>query len=187
MADNKKHTNTNSRAAKQLGDFGEGLATYTLIRKGFEVACVDHVGADLIAEKEAYRIAVSVKTRMFRQGSVESRGIVFEFCHLEKLEYFAKRFDLDPVMAHAVCISDDHDIHLFILRVADIHDKLNKVKHGYSFQFSPKRLSDVVELPFVDYSCWSNETITNGLFNKSPSNTTEALTIVPQLTGDARD
>lgn len=41
-----------SRASKQLGDFGEGLVTYTLIRKGFEVACVDHVGADLIAERD---------------------------------------------------------------------------------------------------------------------------------------
>ncbi len=31
-----------TRAPKQLGDFGEGLVTYALIRKGFEVACVDH-------------------------------------------------------------------------------------------------------------------------------------------------
>jgi hypothetical protein len=36
-----------SRAAKQLGNFGEGLVTYNLIRKGFEVAYVDHVGAAL--------------------------------------------------------------------------------------------------------------------------------------------
>ena len=51
--------NKHSRAPKLLGDFGEGLVTYTLIRKGFEVAFVDHVGADLIAEKDDYRIAVS--------------------------------------------------------------------------------------------------------------------------------
>ena len=37
-----------TRAPKLLGDFGEVLATYALIRKGFEVAVVGHVGADLI-------------------------------------------------------------------------------------------------------------------------------------------
>ena len=41
-----------TRAPKQLGDFGESLVTYTLIKKGYEVAYVDHVGADLIAEKK---------------------------------------------------------------------------------------------------------------------------------------
>ena len=88
---------TNSRAPQQLGDFGERLAMYTLIRKGFEVAYVDHVGADLIAENGLSKIAVSVKTRMFRSESVETRSFVFKFDHLKKLEAFAGRFDLDPV------------------------------------------------------------------------------------------
>ena len=154
-----------SRAPKHLGDFGEGLVTYTLIRKAFEVACVDHVGADLIAERDHYKIAVSVKTRMFREGSIESRGIVFEFNHLEKLEYFAQRFDLDPVMAHAVCIPDDRVIHLFMLRVSDIRKELKPVKHGYRFQFGAKHLEATVALPFVDYSSWSNEHIGHGLFD----------------------
>ena len=51
-----------TRSPKLIGDFGEGLVTYALIRGGYEVAQVDHVGADLIAEKEGRRIAVSVKT-----------------------------------------------------------------------------------------------------------------------------
>ncbi|MCH7725792.1 MAG: hypothetical protein IH991_04825 [Planctomycetes bacterium] len=154
----------NSRAPKLLGDFGEGLVTYTLIRKGMEVACVDHVGADLIAEKDDYKIAVSVKTRLFRSGSVESRGAVFEYTHLEKLKHFANRFDLDPVLAHAVCIADDNIIHLFILRVTDIESKLKPVKHGHRFQFGPKHLDATIELPYVDYSCWSNESINTQLF-----------------------
>jgi len=79
-----------SRASKQLGNFGEGLVTYNLIRKGFEVAHVDHVGADLIAERQSLRIAVSVKTRMFKSGSVESRGIVIEDDHLLRLNHFAE-------------------------------------------------------------------------------------------------
>ncbi len=154
----------NSRAPKLLGDFGEGLVTYSLIRKGMEVACVDHVGADLIAEKDEYKIAVSVKTRLFRFGSVESRGMVFEFSHLEKLEHFANRFDLDPVLAHVVCIADDNIIHLFILRVADIRSKLKAVKHGHRFQFGPKHLDATIALPYVDYSCWANEHIDDQLF-----------------------
>jgi hypothetical protein len=50
----------NTRAPKLLGDFGEGLITYLLIRKGFEVAYVDHVGADLIAERSGELWAVLV-------------------------------------------------------------------------------------------------------------------------------
>lgn len=170
MTARSQHDNKYSRAPKLLGDFGEGLVTYTLIRKGFEVACVDHVGADLIAEKHHYKIAISVKTRMFREGSVESRGIVFSYSHLEKLEHFAQRFDLDPLMAHVVCTPVDQIIHLFMLRVADIRNKLKSVKHGYRFNFGPKHLNNTIALPFVDYSCWSNEEITDGLFDESTSN-----------------
>ena len=158
---------THSRAPKQIGDFGEGLVTYTLIRKGFEVACVDHIGADLIAEKDGYRIAVSVKTRMFRKGSVESRSIVFESNHIEKLKHFANRFDLVPVIAHTLCVADDQIIHLFILRVAEIQSKLKRVKHGYSFRFGQNHLKDSINLQYVDYSSWSNERVTDGLFDES--------------------
>lgn len=153
-----------SRAPKLLGDFGEGLVTYALIRKGFEVACVDHVGADLIAEKNAYTIAVSVKTRLFRSGSVESRGMVFEYSHLEKLKHFGARFNLDPVLAFAVCIADDNVIHLFVIRVEDIELRLKKVKHGHRFQFGSKHLDATIALPYVDYSCWSDERISPDLF-----------------------
>lgn len=127
---------SNSRAPKFLGDFGEGLVTYTLIRQGFEVAVVDHVGADLIAQRDEHRIAVSVKTRLYRAASVETQGTVIETAHLEKLEHFARRFDLAPVFAHAVCLADDRTIHLFMMHVADIRRSLDKVKHGYRIRFS---------------------------------------------------
>ena len=83
-----------SRAPKLIGDFGEGLVTYALIRKGYEVACVDHVGADLIAEKHGSRFAVSVKTRLFKIGSKENRGFVVEYQHLHKLDHFARQFGM---------------------------------------------------------------------------------------------
>lgn len=70
-----------TRTPKQIGDFGEGLVTYALIRKEYEIAYVDHVGADLIAEKDGSRFAVSVKTRLFRPGSTESLGFVVERNH----------------------------------------------------------------------------------------------------------
>ncbi|MCA9031231.1 MAG: hypothetical protein KDA69_09535 [Planctomycetaceae bacterium] len=155
-----------SRAPKQLGDFGEGLVTYALIRKGFEVACVDHVGADLIAERDGNRIAVSVKSRLFRVGSRESRVTVFRDDHLDKLDHFAERFSLEPVLAQVICLADDRLIHLFIMKSADIRSKLKKVKHGYSLNYGEAKLEITTTLPFVDYSCWKDETIQDGLFVK---------------------
>lgn len=79
---------TQTRASKQLGDFGEGLVTYTLVRKDFEIAYVDHIGADLIAEKGGKRYAISVKIRLFREGSKESRMVVVEDTHQKVGEFF---------------------------------------------------------------------------------------------------
>ena len=154
VEDEKHYT----RAPKLLGDFGEGLVTYTLIRKGYEVANVDHVGADLIAVKGTRRFAVSVKTRMYKKGSKETRGSVIATDHIKKLDDFAKRFGLESIFAHAVCIADDKIIHLFMLNVANLA-KLDKVDHGHRLRFSPKHLQKTVDLPFIDYSCWSEENI----------------------------
>ncbi len=106
---------TQTRAPKQIGDFGEGLSTYAFIRKGFEVAMVDHVGADLIGEKQGLRYAVSVKTRLFRFGSKESRGVVIERSHLEKLEHFANQFDMIPLFALVLCLADEQAVHPLLL------------------------------------------------------------------------
>lgn len=111
-------------------------------------------------------MAVSVKTRQYRHGSVESRGFVFEFTHLKKLEYFAKRFNLNPIIAHAVCTADDQALHLFMLRVVHIRTKLKAVKLGYRFQYGSSHLAQTIALAFVDYSRWSNELIALGLFGE---------------------
>jgi len=148
-----------TRAPKQLGDFGEGLVTYALIRKGFEVAYVDHVGADLIAEKRGARFAVSVKTRLFRAGSRESRAFVVDKRHLDKLEYFAQQFGMCPMFALVVCIADENAIHLMMSRAEDIQQRLPEVKHGYAFRFAKSTRKDLIGKPFIDYSCWAQETI----------------------------
>lgn len=148
-----------TRAPKQLGDFGEGLVTYTLIRKDYEVAVLDHVGADLIAEKNGQRIAISVKTRMFKIGSKESLVFVVEKTHLKKLKDFSTRFGLRPVFALVLSLIDEGIIHLLIMPVEGI-ERLPKVTHGYSLRFSPTKRNELMGLPFVDYSCWK-ETLGN--------------------------
>jgi len=148
-----------TRAPKLIGDFGEGLVTYALIRKGFEVACVDHVGADLIAEKSGNRFAISVKTRLFREGSKESLVFVVEKSHLEKLENFAEQFGMLPIYALTVCLADKRIIQLIMMRVSDLKETLPEVKHGYSLRLSEKSLSELLKNPKFDYSCWKDETI----------------------------
>ena len=152
-----------SRSPKQLGDFGEGLVTYTLIRKEFEVAYVDHVGADLIAEKAGKRIAVSVKTRLFRPKSNESRMVVVEFSNIKKLKYFSEQFCMEPVFAQVICLSDEQIIHLFMLRVEDLEKYLPKIRHGFSIRFGPNNINKIIDNPYIDYSCWKNEEI--GIYN----------------------
>ncbi len=148
-----------TRASKQIGDFGEGLVTYALIRKGFEVACVDHVGADLIAEKNGSRFAISVKTRLFKSASKESLAFVVEKQHLNKLEYFAQQFGMIPLFALTICIADETGIHLLMSRTDHIREQLPEVKHGYALRFAKTTRQKLFEQPFIDYSLWAQETI----------------------------
>ena len=148
-----------TRAPKLLGDFGEGLVTYALIRKGYEVAYVDHVGADLIAEKNGNRLAISVKTRLFKTGSKESQVFVVEKHHIAKLENFAAQFGMVPIFALLVSLADEHMIHLVIMPVAELKNNLPEVEHGYSIRFTPKKRSELMAKPFVDYSYWKEEKI----------------------------
>lgn len=124
-----------------------------------EIACVDHVGADLIAEKDGKRLAISVKIRMFRTGSKESQVFVVEENHLTKLEHFANQFGMRPVFALVISLIDESMIHLLMIPGKGIRESLPKVMHGYSFRFNPAKRSVLMAKPFVDYSCWKEETI----------------------------
>jgi hypothetical protein len=156
----------NTRAAKRIGDFGQGLVTYTLIRKGCEVACVDDIGADLIAARCGQRYAVSVKARLFRPGSRESRVTVIESDHLRKLRIFAERFAMIPLLAQVVCLADDKLIHLFLLKVEQIESVLQKVKNGYSIRFGSKHMGTLSRHPAVDHSCWREEKVAGSWFGE---------------------
>ncbi len=145
-----------SRAPKQLGDFGEGLVNYLLIRNDYEVAVVDHVGADLIAEKDGQRFAISVKTRLFRTGSKESRAFVIEDDHLEKLEHFANRFQLTPLFAQVVCLADDKKIHICVLSKPFI-ETLPRGKYGFGLRMQKKTDLDHLSKEAVLYACLQEE------------------------------
>jgi hypothetical protein len=145
----------NTRSPKLIGDFGESLVTYALIQGGYEVAHVDHVGADLIAEKEGRRIAVSVKTRRWREGTRENDMVVVESANLEKLRGFAERFALEPVFAQVICHDKSAQILVFMIREADIADTLAKVKHGFSLPFGEKKLPEVLKNDAIRFSRWT--------------------------------
>ena len=146
-----------TRAPKQLGDFGEGLVTYALIKKGYEVAYVDHVGADLIAEKDGKRYAISVKFRLFREGSKESRMITIKNDHIEKLENFSKQFGMISIFAQVISIVDDEKIHLFVISIEDLKEILKMTKNGYSLRFGRKNIQNLINDKRVEYCAWQEE------------------------------
>ncbi len=146
-----------TRAPKQLGDFGEGLVTYALIRKGYEVAYVDHVGADLIAEKDGKRYAISVKFRLFREGSKESRMITIKNDDIGKLENFSRQFGMISIFAQVVSIVDDKKIHLFLMSIDDLKDILKTTKNGHSLRFGRNNIQKLINDRRVEYCAWQEK------------------------------
>ncbi|MBL9082880.1 MAG: hypothetical protein JNK76_13785 [Planctomycetales bacterium] len=139
-----------SRSAKHIGNFGEGLVIYSLIRAGYEVATVDHVGADLIAERAGKRFAISVKSRLYRAGSVESRGVLIAPGDIEKLESFAARFQLKPLFAHVCSIVDDKVIHLVMFPIEIVSEVMSNVQSGFR-----KDIRHLIDDPRIHYCFWS--------------------------------
>lgn len=119
------------RLSKQLGDFGEQLVMF-LIGRLYEhrVACVDHVGADLIAtDKNEKKFAISVKSRVF---TIDGPQHPFDKNQQDKLEQFAKEFGLIPAVAF-VCIDkiqiyEDINIDVYIIELDDFRKMANNVK-----------------------------------------------------------
>jgi hypothetical protein len=125
---------------------------------------VDDVGADLIASGRGQQYAVSVKARLFRPGSRESRVTVIESDHLRKLGVFAERFAMVPLLAQVVCLADDGLIHLFLFRARQLGEVLPTVKNGYSIRFGTQRVGYLSCHPAVDYSYWREELVAGSWF-----------------------
>ena len=155
-----------TRAPKQLGDLGEFFVNFILNQKEYEIAHVDHVGADLIAEKSGAIYAISVKTRKFKKDSKESRMYTIEQSHLDNLEYFAEKFKMVAVLAIVIAIEGEKKLEAFIVKVEDIKqqkDLFSKVKNGYSFNFGVKNRKgiDVRNNGYIDYTLFKEEKMGN--------------------------
>lgn len=110
------------RTAKQLGDFGEQLVMFLIGRLyRNRVVFVDYVGADLIAKLPNEKgHAISVKSRVFTTDGPQQP---FDSNQQDKLEEFAKTFDLIPTVAF-VCIDkidseQDVNIDVYIIELED--------------------------------------------------------------------
>lgn len=147
-----------TRSPKQLGDFGEGLAAYIFIRKGYEVIVVDHVGADLIVEKSGRIFAVSVKTRLFREGSKESKVFVVEKEHLDKLRFFAAKFNVKTIFTQIIAIADRRKINAYSIDLENL-DYLPEVKLGHSLRIDSATFRNLITTGVIDHSQWCNEVI----------------------------
>ncbi len=119
-------------SAKQLGDFGEQLVMFLLGRLyKSNVAYVDYVGADLIAQApgEEKGHAISVKSRVFTTDGPQQP---FDASQQEKLRTFAETFGLTPRVAF-VCIDkidlrQDVNIDVYMIDLEDFENMANKVK-----------------------------------------------------------
>ena len=118
------------RLPKQFGDFGENLVMWWLGQFfDYNVALVDHEGADIIAHNQTERLAISVK-------SIHRASTIFDIHNQTHLKKFAPNFgDLTPAVAFvfADCEKPQNaklDIFLFLLKDFDfLCDKGMGIKH----------------------------------------------------------
>lgn len=102
-ARNRKST----RHSKITGDFGESLVLYWLSKHGFECACVDHTGIDLIA-KNPYTdevMGISVKSRS-RDPGKETAYVNIPNDNLDKVRSACEAFGCVPYFAIVVDAAD---------------------------------------------------------------------------------
>jgi len=122
------------------------------MRQEYEIAFVDDIGADLIASKEGKLFAISMKTRLFWEDSQESRMLVTEETHLEKLNVFADLYGLQPLFAHVVSLAREGTIQSFIMPV-DFIKSLRRVKYGHSLRFQKREdVARLVQEPALLYA-----------------------------------
>lgn len=146
------------------------LVAYVLIRQGFEVSVVDHVGADLMASRHgSERFAVSVKTHRFTPdtSTKESLSFTVSEADLEKLRRFADTFGLDTLFAQVVCFEKDWGepvrklgIHVFIINPNKIPNRSTRgskvrMDRKLGLVFHVKHLLGSPSTPGVTVASWS--------------------------------
>jgi len=133
------------RLPQQFGKFGESLVMFWMGQTlGYSVALVDHVGADIIASGENGKIlAVSVKSRIFKK---DDPSTVFDHGNIEKLRYFADKFECIPAVAFVFIDKGGKCIDVYLVEL-ELFEKLCKekksgfsaVKEGLRINNDPKK------------------------------------------------
>lgn len=124
------------RLPKQFGDFGESLVVWWLGQFfNYNVALVDHEGADIIAHNKTERLAISVK-------SIHRSSTIFDVHNQIQLKKFAENFgDLTPAVAFVFADREKTqnaklDVFLFLLKDFDFFcDKGMGIKHKSNGDF----------------------------------------------------
>src|SRR5262249_29162275 len=95
-----------TRHSKITGDFAEALVLYWLSKVGYECACVDHTGIDLIActKDGSQRMGISVQGRS-RYAGTEKRSVSLH--KFEKARVPCSSFGLIP---YAAIVVDGADV-----------------------------------------------------------------------------
>jgi hypothetical protein len=108
------------RLPKQFGDFGENPVMWWLGQFfNYNVALVDHEGADIIAHNTNEKLAISVK-------SIHRASTIFDVYNQTQLRKFAANFgDLTPAVAFVFADRENIqeaklDIFLFLLQDLDV-------------------------------------------------------------------
>jgi hypothetical protein len=114
-----------TRHSKIVGDFAEALVLYWLSKFGYECACVDHTGIDLIAcsKDGSERMGISVKARS-RYDGTEKESVNLPLDGFQKARETCKAFGCTPY--YAIVVDSINGIQCFLLPL----DRLEQIATG---------------------------------------------------------
>lgn len=140
--------NRSSRHAKIAGDFGETLVLYWLSKHGFECACVDHTGIDLIAlnPHTNERMGISVKSRTRKAGS-ENKDVNLPADNFDKVVEACKAFGCQPYFA--IVVDGAANIRAFITPMARVLQLVPLRPSGSGWRMSASHQAKYVNDPQI--------------------------------------
>lgn len=135
------------RLPKQFGDFGENLVVWWLGQFfNYNIALVDHEGADIIAHNKTEKLAISVK-------SIHRASTIFDVHNQKQLKKFAENFgNLTPAVAFVFADYEKTqkarlDIFLLLLKDFDFFcDKGMGILHKANGDFEIKNGAQFIHL-----------------------------------------
>jgi hypothetical protein len=108
-----------TRHSKIVGDFAEALVLYWLSKSGYECACVDHTGIDLIACSldGSVRMGISVKARSRHDGK-ETVDVSLSLDGFQKAREACRSFGCIPY--YAIVVDSVHSVRCFLVALDDL-------------------------------------------------------------------